>query len=168
MRKGFSNESQIVLFFNTISTAVANTKIDHATPLPCQRHVWMVDWSSQCLTGLTGYNWKPDLVLVSNLVVLCDEVTWLSPKVVGEYSKESFQLASHMGKTMDTMTYLVMVSWINRFSLGPIGGPIGDIQKRGLLTPKSEVRLGGMEGANGLFPMGGKGCDGSRGGQGSS
>ena len=30
--------------------------------------------------------------------------------------------------------------------------------KRGVgLTPKSEVRLGGTEGANGLSPMGGKG-----------
>ena len=38
---------------------------------------------------------------------------------------------------------------------------------RGWLTPESEVRLGGMEGANGLFPMGGKrGHDGSRGGAG--
>ena len=49
------------------------------------------------------------------------------------------------------------------------GSPIGDVQKRdGGLTPKSEVRLGGTEGANGLSPMRGKGCEGSRGGQGSS
>ena len=107
--EGFSNESQIALFFNTISTAVANSKIDHATPSPRQRHVWMADWSSQCLTGLTGYNQKPDLVLVSNSIASRDEVTWLSPKVIGEYSKESFQLASCMRKTMDTKAYLVMV-----------------------------------------------------------
>ena len=55
------------------------------------------------------------------------------------------------------MLDMVMVSRIDQFSLGPIGIPIGDVMKRGGgLTPKSEVRLGGMEGANGLFPMGGK------------
>ena len=36
-----------------------------------------------------------------------------------------------------------IVSQIDRFSLSPIGGPIGGVQKRGGgLTPKSEVRLG--------------------------
>ena len=44
----------------------------------------------------------------------------------------------------------------------------GHTKRGGGLTPKSEVRLGVTEGANSLSPMGGKGCDGSRGGQGSS
>ena len=79
----------------------------------------MADWSSQCLTGSTGYNQKPDLVLVSNSIALHDKVTWLSPKVIRGYSKESFQLASLMGKMMDTKAYLVMVDqpW-GRFVLG--------------------------------------------------
>ena len=36
------------------------------------------------------------------------------------------------------------------------GSPIGDVMKRGggWLTPELGVRLGGTEGANGLFPMG--------------
>ena len=39
--------------------------------------------------------------------------------------------------------YVYDLSWINRFSLSPIGIPIGDVMKRGGgLTPKSEVRLG--------------------------
>ena len=64
----------------------------------------------------------------------------------------------------------VIVSQIDQFSLGPIGNPIGDVRREGgWLTPESGVRLGGTEGANGLFPMGGKmGRDGSREGQGSS
>ena len=61
------------------------------------------------MTGSTGYKRKPDLVLVSSAITLRDEVTWLSPKVVGEYSREPFQPASRIGKTMDTKAYLVMV-----------------------------------------------------------
>ena len=63
----------------------------------------------------------------------------------------------------------IQLSRINQFSLSPIGVPIGNVRRGGgWLTPKSEVRLGGMEGDNGLSPMGGKGRDSSRGGQGSS
>ena len=107
---GLSNEAQIALFLNTIATTVANsTKTDRTTLSPHQRHIWMADWSSQCMAGSTGYNQKPDLVLVSNMIMLRDEITWLSPKVIGEYSKESFQPASHIGRTMDMKAYLVMV-----------------------------------------------------------
>ena len=42
----------------------------------------------------------------------------------------------------------------------------GCTKRGGWLTLKSEVRLGGMEGANRLSPMGGKGHDSSRGGAG--
>jgi len=71
------------------------------------------------MAGSTGYNRKPDLVLVSNTITSCNEITWLSPKVIGEYSKESFQPASHIRRTMDTKVYLVMVDqpW-RRFVLG--------------------------------------------------
>ena len=50
------------------------------------------------------------------------------------------------------------------------GSPIGDVTKRGggLVDTRVRSEVGGMEGANGLFPMGGKGRDGSRGGQDSS
>ena len=115
---GLSNESQIALFFNIISTAVANSRTDHAIS-SSRRRIWMADWSSRCLSGSTGYNRKPDLVLVSNSITSRDEITWLTPKVIGEYSGESFQPASRMGKTMDTKAYLVMVDqpW-RRFVLG--------------------------------------------------
>ena len=85
-----SNEAQITLFLNTVATAVANTvKTNHTTNISSHwQCVWMSDWSSQCMSGSTGYNWKPDLVLVSYTIASRDEVTWLSPKVVGEYSRE--------------------------------------------------------------------------------
>ena len=107
---GLSNEAHIALFLNTIATTVGNsTKTDHTALSPCQQHIWMVDWSSQCMAGLTGYNQKPDLVLVSNMITSHNKITWLSLKVIREYSKESFQPASHIGRTMDTKVYLVMV-----------------------------------------------------------
>ena len=107
---GLSNEAQITLFLNTIATAVANsTKTDCTTLSPCQQRIWMVDWSSQCMAGSTGYSQKPDLVLISNMITSHDEITWLSPKVIGEYSKELFQPASRIGRTMDMKAYLVMV-----------------------------------------------------------
>ena len=116
----FSNEAQIALFLNTVATAVANSvKVDN-TPLSSRKQrFWMADWSSQCMTGSTGYKQKPDLVLVSSVITSRGEVTWLSPKVVGEYSREPFQPASRIRKTMDTKAYLVMVEqpW-RRFVLG--------------------------------------------------
>ena len=50
---------------------------------------------------------------------MVDEVTWLSPKIVREFTKELFQPAGHLGKTMDTKAYLMFVEqpW-RRFVLG--------------------------------------------------
>jgi len=109
-----SNKAQVALFLNIIATAVANTiKTDDTNLLSRRQCIWMADWSSQCMTGSTGYNQKPDLVLISNTIASCDEITWLSPKVIREYSRESFQPASHIRKTMDMKAYLVLVdqSW---------------------------------------------------------
>ena len=108
------------IFLNIIATTVANsTKTDHTTLSPHKWRIWMADWSSQCMAGSTGYNWKPDLVLVSNMITSCNEITWLSLKVIGEYSKESFQLVSHIRRTINTKAYLVMVDqpW-RQFVLG--------------------------------------------------
>ncbi|KAI6019709.1 hypothetical protein F5J12DRAFT_780815 [Pisolithus orientalis] len=58
------------------------------------QHQWMADWSRTSLQGST---------------VSLDEIMWLSPKVITEYSKESFKPASHLGKMMDTKAYLTLV-----------------------------------------------------------
>ena len=108
--KAQSTEALITLFLNTVTSAVsASVASDNPTISPHKQCFWMADWSSQCLTGLTGYQRKPDLVLVNSTIVPWDKITWLSPKVIGEYSRESFQPASRLGKTMDTKAYLVMV-----------------------------------------------------------
>ena len=58
-------------------------------------------------------------VLVDNAAIMVDEVTWLSPKVVGEFMKELFQPTGHLGKAMDMKAYLMFVQhpW-RRFVLG--------------------------------------------------
>ena len=50
----------------------------------------------------------------------------------------------------------------------PYQGSYRGCTKEGVVDTQVRSKTGGMEGANGLSPMGGKGCDSSRGGQGSS
>lgn len=58
-------------------------------------------------------------VLVDNAAIIVNEVTGLSPKVVGEFMKELFQPAGHLGKAMNTKAYPMFVEhpW-RRFVLG--------------------------------------------------
>ena len=70
----------------------------------------MSHWSSRPIPGSSGgYQQKPDLILVNEATTTFNEVTWQSPKVIGEYTKESFQPAKHLGKTMDLKAYLVFL-----------------------------------------------------------
>ncbi|KAI6154776.1 hypothetical protein BKA82DRAFT_4010539 [Pisolithus tinctorius] len=57
-------EKQVALFLNAIGTAAKSM--------------------------MPSYSQKPDLILVDNTPVSLDEITWLSPKVIAEYSKESY------------------------------------------------------------------------------
>ena len=50
----------------------------------------------------------------------------------------------------------------------PYQGSHRGCTKEGVVDTQVGSNTGGTEGVNGLSPMGGKGCDGSRGGQGSS
>jgi hypothetical protein len=71
------------------------------------------------LPGSTEYIRKPNLALIDKGTISHDEITWLSPKVITEYMKETFQPASQLGKTMDTKAYLILVDqpW-RQFVLG--------------------------------------------------
>ncbi|KAI6142015.1 hypothetical protein BKA82DRAFT_4361475 [Pisolithus tinctorius] len=99
-------EKQVALFLNAIGTAAKSTMPSLSSK---PQHQWMADWSRTSLRGSTGYSQKPDLILVDNTPVSLDEITWLSPKVIAEYSKESFKPASRLGKMMDTKAYLTLV-----------------------------------------------------------
>ncbi|KIO09339.1 hypothetical protein M404DRAFT_21903 [Pisolithus tinctorius Marx 270] len=109
-------EKQVALFLNAIGTAAKSTMPSLSSKPQRQ---WMADWSRTSLRGSTGYSRKPDLILVDNTPVSLDEITWLSPKVIAKYSKESFKPASRLGKTMDTKAYLTLVDqpW-RRYVLG--------------------------------------------------
>jgi hypothetical protein len=69
----------------------------------------MAEWSWNPLPG-SQYSCKPDLVLVDQATTTVDEVTWLSPKVVGEYTRETDQPAGRLGKTMDTKAYIMFIA----------------------------------------------------------
>ncbi|KAF8129612.1 hypothetical protein EV363DRAFT_1297249 [Boletus edulis] len=111
--QSLSSEQQVALFFNCITDAVtasqANLKASKFFTKGSHRRQWLANWSKMSLPGSTGYSHKPDLVLVDNDAMSHDEITWLSPKVITEYTKETFQLASRISKTMDTKAYLVLV-----------------------------------------------------------
>ncbi|KAF8432136.1 hypothetical protein L210DRAFT_3650633 [Boletus edulis BED1] len=121
--QSLSSKQQVALFFNCITDAVtasrANLKAGKFFTKGLHRRQWLANWSKTSLPGSTGYFRKPDLVLVDNDAMSHDEITWLSPKVIAEYTKETFQPASWIGKTMDTKAYLVLVDqpW-QRFILG--------------------------------------------------
>ncbi|KAI6008903.1 hypothetical protein F5J12DRAFT_782311 [Pisolithus orientalis] len=100
-------EKQVALFLNAIGTATKSTMPSLSSK---PQHQCMADWSRTSLQGSTGYSQKPDLILVDNTPVSLDEITWLSPKVIAEYSKESFKPASCLGKMMDTKAYLTLKS----------------------------------------------------------
>ncbi|KAN0088659.1 hypothetical protein V8E55_005716 [Tylopilus felleus] len=81
-QQSLSSKQQVALFFNWI-----------ATP---------------SMASSTGYSHKSDLVLIDNNAFSHDEITWLSPKVIAEYTKETFQPASQISKTIDTKVYLIL------------------------------------------------------------
>ncbi|KAF8440988.1 hypothetical protein L210DRAFT_989535 [Boletus edulis BED1] len=111
--QSLSSKQQVALFFNCITDAVtasqANLKAGKFFTKGSHRRQWLANWSKTSLPGSTGYSRKPNLVLVDNDAMSHDEITWLSPKVIAEYTKETFQPASRIGKTMDTKAYLVLV-----------------------------------------------------------
>jgi hypothetical protein len=45
------------------------------------------------------------LVLADNSALVVNEITWWSPRVLAEYTKESFQPMKHLVKTMHTKVY---------------------------------------------------------------
>ena len=70
----------------------------------------MSHWSSKPIPGSSGgYQQKLDLVLVDEATTTFNEITWQSPKVISEYTKESFQPAKRLGKMMDSKVYLVFL-----------------------------------------------------------
>lgn len=116
--ESLSAERQVALFFNSISEAFTANRAQAGHDVPHRRQ-WLSNWSKTSLPASTAYPHMPDLVLIDNSAVSHDEITWLSPKVIAEYTKETFQPASRIGNTMDTKARLVLVDqpW-RRFVLG--------------------------------------------------
>jgi hypothetical protein len=112
-----TSEQLVIHFFNSVALVVRK-KAPSLVQDDIKRH-WMANWSSKSIPGSSGYNRKPDLVLIDNSALMVDEISWWSPKVLAKYTKESFQPAKYLGKTMDTKAYLTFLEqpW-RRFILG--------------------------------------------------
>ena len=105
-----SSEKQVALFLNLVTDAFAANQAhtdESFMKEPC--HQWLANWSKLPMPGSIGYSHKPDLILIDNSLLSQDKITWLSPKVIAEYTKEKFQPASWVGKIIDTKAYLVLV-----------------------------------------------------------
>jgi hypothetical protein len=103
-----TTEHRVAQFYNAISAAAKESCTGSGPSEGIHRH-WMAEWSWNPLPG-SQYSCKPDLVLVDQATTTVDEVTWLSPKVVGEYTRETDQPAGRLGKTMDTKAYIMFIA----------------------------------------------------------
>jgi Fungal protein kinase len=111
-----TSERRLSAFFNAVTRAVKMLAPDIGTG----RRRWMSNWSNKPIPGSSGaYQRKPDFVLLDESVKTVDEVTWQSPKVIGEYTKEIYQPAKRLGRSMDSKVYLTFLEqpW-RRFILG--------------------------------------------------
>ncbi|KAF8546336.1 hypothetical protein OG21DRAFT_1491318 [Imleria badia] len=84
-----TTENYITYFYNAIAAATRKYCINlgRYADSGVHRH-WMGDWSHNVLPG-SQYDRKLDLILIDNSTAAVDKVTWLSPKVVGEYTRET-------------------------------------------------------------------------------
>ena len=55
------------------------------------------------------YDHKPNLILLENELILCDKISWKSPKVLAELMRESFTPTACIARTLDTKAYLIMI-----------------------------------------------------------
>ncbi|KIM59395.1 hypothetical protein SCLCIDRAFT_27348 [Scleroderma citrinum Foug A] len=92
-------EMEFTHFLNTVSTAVKH-----------KLHTSKTKSESNCIMPSTyRYDHKPDLVLLENELVPCNEILWKSPKVLAKLTRESFTPTARIARTLDTKAYLIMI-----------------------------------------------------------
>ena len=69
----------------------------------------MADWSDHIMPSTCCYDHKPNLILLENELILCDKISWKSPKVLAELMRESFTPTARIARTLDTKAYLIMI-----------------------------------------------------------
>ena len=100
-------------FLNTVSmvvkqklhTSAAKSELSKTSTHQC----WMADWSDRIIPSAYCYERKPDLVLLENELLPRDKISWKSPKVLAELTRESFIPTARIARTLDTRVYLVMI-----------------------------------------------------------
>ncbi|KIM55112.1 hypothetical protein SCLCIDRAFT_30622 [Scleroderma citrinum Foug A] len=92
-------EKEFTHFLNTVSMAIKHKLHTSETKLE----------SNRIMPSTYRYDCKPDLVLLENELVPCDEILWKSPKVLAELMRESFTPTACIARTLDTKAYLIMI-----------------------------------------------------------
>jgi len=102
-------------FLNFISIALERRVTGARSPGPnIERRVWSGDFSNRPLprsvqnSQMGDYKRKPDMILLEKLPL--DDVSWTSPKVVGEFTKTSFARSRTLKHTINTKAYLLLCS----------------------------------------------------------
>ena len=107
-------EKEFTHFLNTVSTAIkqksrTSTTKSESSEIFTAHRCWMADWSDRIMPSAYRYDHKPDLVLLENEVLPRDEISWKSPKVLAELTRESFTPTARIARTLDTKAYLIMI-----------------------------------------------------------
>ncbi|KAH7918499.1 hypothetical protein BV22DRAFT_1134544 [Leucogyrophana mollusca] len=112
------------------SAALSTASVSTCEPPPLKQQLafrsWLGYYSMKKLPTETdlgqveqGYNRKPDLILLEHAYQLLDNVTWKSPKAIGELTKTTFRKSRTIQETLNQKAYLLFSSqpW-RRYVLG--------------------------------------------------
>ena len=80
---------------------------------PASQQCWLGMYSTCCMPGnincAGAYHHKPDVILVEKSDQLTDSISWMSPKVIAEYTTQPFKPSMPLVKTLHTKAYLIFL-----------------------------------------------------------
>ncbi|KAI6003152.1 hypothetical protein EDD15DRAFT_2361051 [Pisolithus albus] len=122
--KGGWQEVHLSAFFNAIALAIKPAiKARAKSSESVAERYWLGSYSMRRMPGTAdgagAYNRKPDMILVEKSDPPSDSISWMSPKVIAEYSSQAWKPSTRLQKTLHTKAYLVFLDqpW-RRFVLG--------------------------------------------------
>jgi len=102
-----SQENLLAAFFNAIALAIRQKRGQDS------QQCWLGLYSTHCMPGnVEGagmFHCKPDLILVKTSDALTDTISWMSPKVIAEYTSQVWKPSIALMKTLHTKAYLVLL-----------------------------------------------------------
>lgn len=125
---GVSQEKHLASFFNAIARAIrpaltAQSSSSDPPKPPIAKRCWLGSFSTHRMPGnpdgAGAFHRKPDLILIDTSDVVVDSLSWMSPKVIAEYTSQAWKPSLPITKTLHTKAYLTFLDqpW-RRFVLG--------------------------------------------------